>query len=262
MLWAQSTTEDYIRAAEFKPQVSAKDRGVEKCIQADAAPCFSWSKWPHTVHGQSALCFGGFMAELKVDSWSETTLQQLLQDWLSVMWTSTFHVLFTTMDFIFCKSGVLLFLHHQDTVSYWILVSSTLCPIRCLKNVQHCGQTRQRKKRKEKYNCQFYLFYHSNMTFKHSQEQRNRYKARKLNRGHHHAKSEVSNWNARKQASDPINSLEERKFPGRKWHTWRHSDGKAGWTRQSEYRKVEFLTLSKAWKTMYWRLTSSRLNLT
>ena len=29
-----------------------------------------------------------------------------------------FPFLFTTMDFVFCNSGVLLFLHHQDTESY------------------------------------------------------------------------------------------------------------------------------------------------
>ena len=44
-----------------------------------------------------------------------------------------FPVLFTIMDFVFCMSAVLLFLHHQDTVSYKNLVSRTLCPTRCLK---------------------------------------------------------------------------------------------------------------------------------
>ena len=68
-------------ATEFKPQVNAKDRGVDKCIWTAGAPCFGWSKWPCIVHGQSALCFVGITAaEQKVDSWSETTLQQLFQD--------------------------------------------------------------------------------------------------------------------------------------------------------------------------------------
>ena len=35
-------------------------------------------------------------------------------------------------SFVFCKSDVLLFFHHQDNV-----VSRTVCPIRCSKNVQH-----------------------------------------------------------------------------------------------------------------------------
>ena len=75
------------------------------------------------VHSQGTWCFFfvGSIAELKVKSWSEATwggLRQLLLDWLSVMWTSTFPVLLTTTDFVFCKSGVLLFLHHQCTVSY------------------------------------------------------------------------------------------------------------------------------------------------
>ena len=76
-------------------------------------------------------------------SWTEgnfmiITLQQLFQHWLSVMWTSAFHVLSTTIDFVFCKSGIQLFLHCQDTASYQNLVSGKLCPIRCSKDVQHC----------------------------------------------------------------------------------------------------------------------------
>ena len=35
--------------------------------------------------------------------------------------------------FLFCKSGVLLFWHHEATMSCYILVSRTLCPIRCSK---------------------------------------------------------------------------------------------------------------------------------
>ena len=42
------------------------------------------------LHGQSALCFVGSTAEPKITLWSETTLWQLFQDWLSVTWTSTF----------------------------------------------------------------------------------------------------------------------------------------------------------------------------
>ena len=81
---------------------------------------FGWSKWPCIVHVQSALSFFfvGSLAERKVNSWSEATLWQLSQDWSSMMWTLTFPILFTTTGFVFCKSGVLLFLHHRDTVSY------------------------------------------------------------------------------------------------------------------------------------------------
>ena len=57
-----------------------KPRGVYKCMWTAGAPCFGWSKQPCIVHGQSASCFVGFIAELKVDSWSETTLQQLFHD--------------------------------------------------------------------------------------------------------------------------------------------------------------------------------------
>ena len=66
---------------EFKPLVSAKDRGVGKCIWTVRAPCLDWSILPRIVHGQSTLCFVGFVAGLKVDSWSEITLQRLFQDY-------------------------------------------------------------------------------------------------------------------------------------------------------------------------------------
>ena len=96
------------------------DGRVDQCSRTSEAPCSGWSKWPCIVHGQSALCFlfVGSIAEPKVNSWSEATLRQLFQDWLSMMWTSTCPVLFTTTDFVFCKSGVLLFLHYRDTVCY------------------------------------------------------------------------------------------------------------------------------------------------
>ena len=42
----------------------------------------------------------------------------------------------TKTDFVFFRSGVQLFLHHQD-VSYYILVSRTHCPASGSKNVQH-----------------------------------------------------------------------------------------------------------------------------
>ena len=47
---------------------SAQKTGVDKCIQTAGAPCFDRSKRPRIVHGQSALCFVGFIAEPKVDS--------------------------------------------------------------------------------------------------------------------------------------------------------------------------------------------------
>ena len=40
-------------STKFKPQVSAKDRGVDKCVQTSGAPCSGWSKQPRLVHGQS-----------------------------------------------------------------------------------------------------------------------------------------------------------------------------------------------------------------
>ena len=90
-----------------------------------------WLKWPFTVHGQSALCFFfvGCINKPTVNSWSEATFWHLFLDRLSVMWTSTFTVLFISTDFVFCKSGfsavfassrhrVLLKVGIQDTLSY------------------------------------------------------------------------------------------------------------------------------------------------
>ena len=96
----------------------------------------------YIVHGQSTSYFCRCKAEPNINSWSETTLRQPFQDWLSVVWTSTFHVLFTAMDFVFCKSGVLLFLHHQDTLlSKFGLQNTVSLSPKVLKSVQHwlCG---------------------------------------------------------------------------------------------------------------------------
>ena len=60
----------------------------------------------------------GAMAEWKVTLRSEATLQQLSQDWLSVMWTSSFPDLFATIDLVFGKSCVLLFSCYWDTMFY------------------------------------------------------------------------------------------------------------------------------------------------
>ena len=117
----------YCFSTKFKHQVSPTHRGVDKCIRTSRASlsCFGWSKRPCVVHSQRTWCFVGCRGEPKVTSWSETTPWQLFQDWLSVTWTSIFHVLFQTKDLVFFggKSGFLLFLHRQDTVSYWNLVS-------------------------------------------------------------------------------------------------------------------------------------------
>ena len=79
----------YYFPTKLKPRLSARDRRVDQCIQTWEAPRFGWSKWPCIVQCQRALCFFfvGCVAEPKVNSWSEATLRQLFQDWLSVMWT-------------------------------------------------------------------------------------------------------------------------------------------------------------------------------
>ena len=87
----------------------------------EQAPCFSWSKWPCIVHGQSALCFFcvSSTAEPKVNSWPEA-LQSLYSSCsrTDCQWCELQLFLFTTTDFVFCKPGALLFLHHWDTMSY------------------------------------------------------------------------------------------------------------------------------------------------
>ena len=106
----------YYFPTKFKPRFGTKDECVEQGIWTTEF----WLKWPCLMRSHCTLCFFfvGCVAEPKLNSWSGATVQQLFQDWLSVMWTSTFPVSFTTTDFVFCKSGVLLFLHHQDTMSY------------------------------------------------------------------------------------------------------------------------------------------------
>ena len=81
----------YYFPTKFTPLFSARD-SVDQCILTAEAPCLGWSKWSCISHGQSASCFFfiGSIAEPKVNSWSETTLQQLFQDWLLVVWTSNF----------------------------------------------------------------------------------------------------------------------------------------------------------------------------
>ena len=62
-----------------------------------------------------------------IDSYrSETILQQLFQDWLSVRWTSTF--MFCSQPWILFPASLVFcsFFHHQNTMSYQILVSRTL----------------------------------------------------------------------------------------------------------------------------------------
>ena len=70
-------------------------------------------KQPWRVHGQSALCFVGCVADLRINSWSETTM-------------------FTTKDLVFpavfASSGHLVLLN---------LVFRTLCPTCSQKHVQH-----------------------------------------------------------------------------------------------------------------------------
>ena len=82
----------YYFPTKLKPRFSTKDTRVDQYIRTTEAPCSGWSKWPCIVHGQSALCLfsAGSVAEPKVNSWSEATLRQLFQVWLSVMWTSNF----------------------------------------------------------------------------------------------------------------------------------------------------------------------------
>ena len=110
-----------LSSQQIQASFTAKHRQVDKCIRTTGTPCFGWSKWPCVVHGQRTLsCFVGFIAELKVASWLETTLRQLFKDWLSVMWTSTSHLLFTSLvSYCFVSSGhhVLLKFGLQDTLS-------------------------------------------------------------------------------------------------------------------------------------------------
>ena len=70
------------------------------------------------MHSQSALSFVGFIAEPKVHSWYETTLQLLFQDckWCELQL------------FIFCLQQRFLF--SASEVSYCFCVIRTMCPIK------------------------------------------------------------------------------------------------------------------------------------
>ena len=83
------------------------------------------------MHGQRALCFVGFIAELKVTSDQKPLHSSCSRtDWRAVVSTSTCHVLFTTTFFswrlqVWCLTGfasseyhVLLKFGLQDTLSY------------------------------------------------------------------------------------------------------------------------------------------------
>ena len=94
----------YYFPTKFKLTVNTKDKHVEMCIWTKGAPFFGWSKWPYEVDGQSPLCLVGAIAEPKVNLWSETTVRQLFQDWLSVTWTSTFSVFVHNHGFCFVQS--------------------------------------------------------------------------------------------------------------------------------------------------------------
>ena len=68
----------------FKEEMSAEFNDVEsKDFDVIEKPVSTWERPP-----------------------AETTRRQLFQDQLSVMWMSTFHVLFKTTDFVFWKSGI------------------------------------------------------------------------------------------------------------------------------------------------------------
>ena len=125
---------------KFKPQPRAKDRCFDQCIWTAEAPCFGWSEWPCTVHGQSAVWFFfvGFVAELKVNSWSEATLQQLFQDWFVSDVNFNFSCFVHSHEFCFLQvwcHTVFASSRHRVLLK---LVPCTLRPMRCSKNVQHC----------------------------------------------------------------------------------------------------------------------------
>ena len=120
-------------ALVFRPNSSLKS--VQNTDVVTSASRLQWhrvlaevSGYVQIVEGQSTLYFVGCKAELGVSSWSETTLWQLFQDWMSVMWTSTFHVLFTTTNFISAR-----------LVSYCFCIVRTACPIKIgLKDTLSC----------------------------------------------------------------------------------------------------------------------------
>ena len=99
-------------------------------------------------------------ANPKVNSWSETTLWQPFKVWLLVMWTSTFHVLFITMDFVFCKSDVTVFAPEGYHIISKFGFQDILSKVWCSRKVEHWTLSNNQhrnekvKKRKFYYSCQ------------------------------------------------------------------------------------------------------------
>ena len=105
----------YIAATVFPPNsslrsaqntyVSISASGLQGYqVLAVVSGCVLW-------HSQSALCFVGFLAELKVNLDQKPVYSICSR-------SDCHHVSFTTTGFVFCNSSVLLFLHGQDTMSY------------------------------------------------------------------------------------------------------------------------------------------------
>ena len=118
MLWTSLAA--IVFPTKFKPQVGAKHRCVYKCIWTAGAPCFGWSKWPCILHSQGTLYSVDFIL-----NWKYIHDQKPLHHSCSksdCQWTWTFHILFTTTDFVFSNFSVLLFLHDQFI--------KTPCPIK------------------------------------------------------------------------------------------------------------------------------------
>ena len=108
----------YYDAVERPAIVFSQISSVDKCIRTAVAPSFGWSKQPCIVHGQRALCFRGFIAEPKVDSWSETTYSNCSRT--NCQW-------YELQLFMFCSHQQILF--SVSLVSYCLCIIRTSCPI-------------------------------------------------------------------------------------------------------------------------------------
>ena len=111
-LWCRRQA-SYHFPTKFKPRLSAKDRRVDQCIRIAEVPCFGWNKWPcaQSVRIMLFLC--------RLYRWTENKFMIRKHFMAVVPGLIVSDVNFNFSCFIhnhrFCKSGVLMFLHHRKT---------------------------------------------------------------------------------------------------------------------------------------------------
>ena len=112
---------------KFKPQVSTKNRRVDKFVWTAGVPCFGWSKWPCMLHSQSASCFVGFLCD-KTPLYGS---QGLIFSDVNFNFSYFVHSRGFCFLQVWCPTVL------ASSGQHVLLISRRLCPIRGSKNVHH-----------------------------------------------------------------------------------------------------------------------------